>query len=66
MEDIHPSLHSFTLNKEIGYCYFEGGTTTVKKIENEIYTRRTYNYQDISKLISEGIFIKDNHPRSVF
>lgn len=66
LTDIHPSFHRFTLNNAIGYCYFDSGITGVAEIENEIYIRRTYHHQDISRLISGRIFIEDNHPRSVF
>lgn len=68
LTDIHPNLQGLTLHNEIGFCYFMLGrnTTTTGTNENNQYKPATYKHQDISKLISEGIFIEDNHPRSVF
>lgn len=62
LSDIHPNLQGLTLHNEIGFCYFILGSniTTIRRYENSPYKTATYRHQDISKLISEGIFIEDN------
>lgn len=64
LSDIHPNLHGLTLDKEMGFCYFMLGRnlTSTGKNENSQYKTEKYKHQDISKLISEGIFIEDNRP----
>lgn len=62
LPDIHPNLQGLTLHNEIGFCYFILGSniTTIGRYENRSGEIETYRHQDISKLISEGIFIEDN------
>lgn len=62
LSDINPNLSGLTVNKDIRFCYFMLGSniTTIRRYENNPYKTATYRHQDISKLISEGIFIEDN------